>query len=407
MKTTCVGANLSRLRVDRGFTQAALAEKVGVSRSLVGRTERGLVVPRTETLLAFARTLGTKFGDLLSPVRPLVSVRFRTRAPMRNREQVLAEASRWLDGYAMLEDALNDRPPFRFDAARRSAPDPAAAARAARQAVGLRPDAPIVDICRLMEENGVKVLPLTKRRESFFGLSLGPADGGPAVAANTWNPISVERRIFTVAHELGHLLLHPNEYETTAEDQPVSSEREADAFAGEFLMPEAAFGPCWDATSGHPLVDRVLRVKRAFRVGYRIVLHRLVTTGRDGPDLWAAFQQQYRDRYGRTLGRVDEPQALTESPFSWPWRRAEEPAALPESDFMVTRLPHLVRRALFEADISMSRGAEILEIHLEDMRKVVRDWYHQMSPRQRRDRERRLAPYYLAFASEISGSSAE
>lgn len=110
MKTNCVGANLSRLRVDRGFTQAALAEKVGVSRSLVGRTERGRVVPRTETLLAFARTLGTTYRDLVSPVRPLASVRFRTGARMRNREQVLAEASRWLDDYRRLEDKMNDGP---------------------------------------------------------------------------------------------------------------------------------------------------------------------------------------------------------------------------------------------------------------------------------------------------------
>lgn len=49
------------------------------------------------------------FGDLVSPMRTLVSVRFRTRARMRNRRQILAEASRWLDGYPMLENTLNDR----------------------------------------------------------------------------------------------------------------------------------------------------------------------------------------------------------------------------------------------------------------------------------------------------------
>lgn len=373
MKANCVGANLSRLRVDRGFTQAALAEKVGVSRSLVGRTERGLVVPRTETLLAFARTLGTRFGDLLSPVRPLVSVRFRTRAPMRNREQVLAEASRWLDGYLMLEDKMNDRPPFRFEAARRNATTPAEAARAARQAVGLRPDTPIVNLSGLLEKNGVKVLSLDKQQESFFGLSVGSADGGPAVAVNTWERIPVEHRIFTAAHELGHLLLHPHEYETTAEGQPVSSEREADAFASEFLMPDAVFGPSWDALVGYPVMHRVLRVKRLFGVGYREVLHRLVTTGREAPDIGAAFFRQYRDRYGPTLGRAVERQPLTESAFSRP--HTEEPVPLPNFDFMPSRLAHLVRRAVLGEEISPGRGAEILELHLEDMRELILDWY--------------------------------
>lgn len=403
MRTNCVGANLSRLRVDRGFTQAALAEKVGVSRSLVGRTERGRVVPRTETLLAFGRTLGTTYRDLVSPVRPLASVRFRTGARMRNREQVLAEASRWLDDYRRLEDKMNDRPPFRFEAARRSTPAPAEAARAARQAVGLMPDTPIVNLCGLLEENGVKVLSLDKRQESFSGLGVGPADGGPAVAVNTWDRIPVENRIFTAARELGHLLLHPNEYETTAEDQSASSEREADAFASEFLMPDTAFGSSWDALVGYPVMHRVLRVKRLFGVSYREVLHRLVMTGRETPDIGAAFFRQYRDRYGPTLGRAVERQPLTESAFFR--RHAEEPVPLPKFDFMPSRLPHLVRRAVVGEEISPGRGAEILGLHLEDMRELILDWYQQMSPRQRRDRERRLASYYLDFASEISGSS--
>ena len=370
-----IPANLARLRLDRGLTQAQLAEKAGISRVAVGKIERGAVLPKTTTTALLARALRTSYGDLVLPVRPLRSVRFRARARIHGREQILAEVSRWLDGYSMLEDALNDRRPFRFGAPRRrSPPNPAAAARAARKAVGLGPDAAIVDICRLMEETGVKVLPLKGQRESFFGLSVGPVDRGPAVVANTWDRISVERWIFTVAHELGHLLLHPHEYEATVKDHPVATEREADAFAAEFLMPEAAFGPAWDAFAGYPLADRVLRVKRAFRVSYQTVLYRLVATGRETPDLWAAFQRQYRDRHGRTLGRADEPNAPTESAFSWRWRRAEEPVALTEFDFMETRLHRLVRRALVEGEVSISRGAEILGLPLEDMREWVRGW---------------------------------
>ena len=82
-------------------------------------------------------------------------------------------------------------------------------ARAARRVVGLGPEEPVHDICGLLEENGVKLLLLETKRDSFFGLSVGAGDGGPAVVVNTWDRISVERWIFTAAHELGHLLLHP------------------------------------------------------------------------------------------------------------------------------------------------------------------------------------------------------
>ena len=65
------------------------------------------------------------------------------------------------------------------------------------------------------------------------------------MVVNTWDRISVERWIFTAAHELGHILLHPTEYDRSATDLPVDTEREADAFASEFLMPKSAFTSAW------------------------------------------------------------------------------------------------------------------------------------------------------------------
>ena len=47
------------------------------------------------------------------------------------------------------------------------------------------------------------------------------------------------RRIFTAAHELGHLLLHPSVYRRDATELPMRAE--VDQFASEFLMSEEAF----------------------------------------------------------------------------------------------------------------------------------------------------------------------
>lgn len=372
----CIPANLARLRLDRGLTQAQLAEKARISRVAVGKIERGLVVPRTLTLAHLARALRTSLGDLALPVRPLRSVRFRARSRMHGREQILAEVSRWLDAYGMLEHALNDRRPFRFDSIqrRRKPVDPVAMARAARKAVGIAPDAPLPDICRLLEDGGVKVLRLNKKRDSFFGLSVGPVDGGPAIVVNTWDRISVERWIFTVAHELGHLLLHADEYDATVTGHPAATEREADRFAGEFLMPEAAFTPVWNSTWGCPVEQRVLEVKRFFRVSYQTVLYRLVATERESAAVWGKFRSRYRERYGRTLGRTEEPEALAESAFAWDSRRAGEPNGLSEFDFIGNRLHRLLRQALLAGEVSMSRGAEILGLPLREMRAWVRGW---------------------------------
>ena len=170
---------------------------------------------------------------------------------------------------------MNDRPAFRFAGASADAGTPIEVARAVRPAVGLPAGEPVRNISRLLEDNGVKLLLLETTRDSFFGLSVGERDGGPAVVVNTWDRISVERWIFTAAHELGHLLLHPADCRRDATEMRGEAEREADVFASEFLMPEAAFATEWNATSGHPLLVRVLKVKRIFRVSYMTVLHRI------------------------------------------------------------------------------------------------------------------------------------
>ena len=369
--------NLARLRLDRGWTQEQLAMKAGLSRLALGRIERGAVVPRAGTLQALAGALDVPLGELVTPMRPLETVRFRAKAQVRSREQILAAVSKWVEAYAWLEAEVGEQLGFRFAQAPPMAnadSQPVATARAARLASGLAPDAAVPDICGLLEAGGVKILLLETRRDSFFGLSVGPADGGPAVVVNTWDRISVERWIFTAAHELGHILLHPHEYQREATALTEDAEREADEFASEFLMPEIALEREWQATSGHSLLSRVLKVKRIFGVSYKTVLYRLVQTGRETSEVWQAFQSQHRAHFSKTLRRADGPQALRKTEFAWSWGRSGEPAGLTRHDFMEGRLHRLVRLAVERGRISLGRAAEILGRDREDMRRMAAEW---------------------------------
>ena len=371
----CIAANVSRLRLDRQLTQTELAARAGLSRVALGKIERGAVVPRARTITDLAEALGVPVAELVVTVRPLESVRFRARARVHDRGQILARVSKWLDAYAWLETKLNDRPALAFKAVHVSRESPAEVAREARRAARLQPDQAVRDICGLLEENGVKVLLLDTKRDSFFGLSVGPEDNGPAVVVNTWDRISVERWIFTAAHELGHLLLHPADYRRDAiEVREEEAEHEADAFASEFLMPESAFHREWQDTCGHPLLVRVLKVKRIYGVSYQAVLHRLVETGREEPQVWGEFRRQHEARLGKRLGRTDEPEALPTGKFAWSWNRSAEPAGLTEHDFVEDRLSRLVRHALDDERISLGRAAEILELSHDEIRERIREW---------------------------------
>jgi len=368
-----IGHNLARLRLDRDVSQDEVASKAGISRLALGKIERGEVMPRAATLEALAEALGTSTTDLVTAVRPLHTVRFR--APkVRGRQQILAEVSRWLEDYCWLEGELKAAKTFPLEKLRGLHAKPEALAKRVREEIGLGPKDPIRDICGLLEDNGIKVLLLDKKSDAFFGLSVSEEDGGPSVVVNTWERISVERWIFTAAHELAHLLLHQGEYSRDESEEPKEAEHEADKFASHFLMPEPAFNSEWDGTSGHPLIDRVLKVKRMFRVSYKTVLYRLVETGRVRRDVWPIFQRQHAQRLGKTLGKADEPNSLKTSEFSWNWNRAGEPEGVSEYDFLEDRLYRLVRTAVERKVISLGRAAEILRISREDMRQHAAEW---------------------------------
>jgi len=57
---------LRELRADRDLTQAALAERVGVSRKTINTVENGVFVPSTILALKLARALGTTVEAIFS-----------------------------------------------------------------------------------------------------------------------------------------------------------------------------------------------------------------------------------------------------------------------------------------------------------------------------------------------------
>lgn len=55
---------LNALRAERGLTQAALADLVGVSRKTINTVENGVFVPSTTLALKLAQALGLTVEDL-------------------------------------------------------------------------------------------------------------------------------------------------------------------------------------------------------------------------------------------------------------------------------------------------------------------------------------------------------
>ncbi len=373
--------NLRRYRVLHGFSQTDMADKSGISRNAYRAIETGQAEPREENLRRIAHALGVSEMDLLTPIPPLASVRFRSHKTMTAqqraaRSQIVAEAAIWLSDFNELENVLNVHPAASMLSALRAMHgSPAEMAAQARLKLNIGADEPIGNICSCVENGGIKIYPFHSNLEQVFGFSIAESDGGPAIGVNIREDIAVERRIFTVAHELGHLILHGASYRGERDEgEPKREEKEANLFASHFLMPSDAFDQAWNENRGLHFIQRVMVVKRYFLVSYGTVLMRLIEKGVVDKDIWHRFRVLYEQYFSKALRSKVEPFALEEFLFAYRESKSSEPEALDESDFAESRLDRLVHDALISNKITLDRAAEILRVPHGEMRKRVASW---------------------------------
>lgn len=366
MNLQVLARNVRRLRTAKRCSQSGLANAAGLSLPALKNIELAKTEPRVRTVQAIAKALEVRLQDLFVSVRELQTVRFRSSRRMQNRENILAEVARWLDDFNYLEKVLGEGVPFSLKVTRAecSSDRVVETAGLCRKKLGLKPDEPIYNICGLLEHAGVKVLSVPMASDGFFGLSVGEEDGGPAVVVNVWERISVERRIFSAAHELGHLMLHPQAFDVSQIAEDKEEEQEADCFASHLLMPNDGFRKEWKEASGLHWVDRVFKVKRIFRVSYKTVLYRLIEDGAVESSIWMRFQQAYQQKFKRKLPFKEEPMAMDST----------EPFGLQRFDFFEDRFRRLTKEAVEKDKISVSRGAEILCISIEEMQDLLENW---------------------------------
>ena len=362
MDATLIAKNAKRLRHSKEMTQAQVAKKSEVSVLTYSKIESGGASPRIDTLYKVASALGVSINELFAQVRELKVVRFRAQKKLKRRDHVLAKAANWLDDFNYLLEEVESNSKYvlsnipsklrKISKAKR----PIEAARLAREKMGLGDEEPIHDITGLFAANGIKVLTYTLKSDAFFGMSIGESEGGPAIVVNVWDRISVERWIFSAAHEFGHLLLHMNAYDVDLVEEDVQQEKEANVFASEFLMPQKKFEKEWKETRGLPTWHRILKLKRIFHVSDKTVIWRLIELGVFTSDIWRERNKFLKQVY----------KAKTPSKF--------EPEPLRSYDFVTDWLDRLVRSAIEKELITLNRASEILGLSLKDIRQRASVW---------------------------------
>lgn len=357
MSTNPIAINLRRLRGSRGITQGDLAKKAKLSRIAYSNVENGKANPRVNNLQQIADALDVGIQELVTPVPEIKSLRFRAKKmPSTHardiRDQIVAEVAFWLRDYSGLEEKLSKQRPNIFRGIKANNPKEYAAK--VREILKLKDDEPINDICGLVEHAGVKIKLVKSDLEELNGLSAFDQNGCPAIVVKS-EGITVERQIFTVAHELGHIVMHEDSFDGGFAKEKQKEEDEANQFASYFLMPQEAFEKSWEENKGLHWLQSILHIKRIYKISSQTVIYRLVELG-VSQDIWKNFNIEYQRQYGKSL------------------KKKEEPRPLDPIDFIEDRLSALTKEALQKEIISVSRAAEILDISIEEMRERINAW---------------------------------
>lgn len=233
-----IGEAIRVARHAQGITQEDLADRAGVTQAALSRWENDLRKPDDDAIAALADALGVTAALLKSADR--IPGAMAVDAHMRRRATAPATAWRRLEARLNMHrlhtrrllHEMNLRAELSIPLLDPVDTSPSTAARVTRMQWRL-PTGPVRHLVQWMESAGCLII------EEDFGTSRvdGLAqwvDGTPVILINSRMP--TDRRRLTLAHELGHLVLH-------SEHMSPDTENEANEFAAEFLMPAEVIRP--------------------------------------------------------------------------------------------------------------------------------------------------------------------
>jgi Zn-dependent peptidase ImmA (M78 family)/DNA-binding XRE family transcriptional regulator len=235
------GVDPRRLRLARetaGLRKKELAEKIEVSPASITQYEAGRTAPPAPTIsrLALACGVPAAFLSSASPPRPesVSKPFFRSLRSTRQWERDEAEARAILTW--QVASAIEERVNFpAIDLPDLHISEEDSPAAAAERASDVRedwklPEGPVGNLAKLLERHGTIVARISGQAARVDAFSQW-MDGRPFVIL--WRTKGdTARSRFDAAHELAHLTLHPD-----PEPGNKLLERQAHAFAAEFLMP--------------------------------------------------------------------------------------------------------------------------------------------------------------------------
>ncbi len=337
-----LGHKLKNSRISAGLSLRGLQDKIGnkVSAQAIGKYERGEMQPSPDILKVLARELGVSENYLVASGEIRLSeIEFRENFIRSKKEEAQVEATilKHIEKYIYVEELLQmdtiewDEPqdcPFQITDIKEAE----WIAHKVRDDWKLGND-PIVKLSEFIEDRGIKII-FHDLPDSISGVTCfvyrEDQTKVPVILIN--KRINGERQRFTIAHELGHLLVEK-------ENSNLDIEKICHRFAGAFLMPNRIL---WDTLGRHRRsisIGELISLKELLGVSIQAIVYRCKDLGIIS---YSTYQELYKEFAQR--GWLKPPY---EEPFSLPPEGTE-------------RFKRLCFRALAEDAIPIEKVADFL-----------------------------------------------
>lgn len=339
-----IGERLKHARVAAGLSMRELGEQAGLSAMAISKIETGKSTPTSGTLLKLARALGVRTESFFRPELPvLVAPEYRKRSTLPRKQlarvqaDVLDQVERFLEVIALFPE-----PPVVPFEAPASLPKRVSsmeavedAAEALREAWHLGTNA-IPCLADTLEERGFLVLTTGADESQKLDGMAATVGGFPIVVVGaTWPG---DRQRFTMAHELGHLVLEGRLH-------GLDEEKACNRFAGAFLAPREAVRKELGSKRRRISAAELLAPKHEFGLSMGAWIFRAKDVG------------VLDDAHAVRMYRLFRQKG---------WHRVEPgPAIAPEQPKLFDQL---VLRALAEDMVSTSKAAELLGLSTSALR---------------------------------------
>lgn len=273
-----IGFRIQRARKAQGLSLRDLAEQVDLSHTTIKKLEEGLQTPSSSLLIKLSKILQVKVEYFFRPnsfVMENIQYRHIDNLDRKQKLKIEVQIVNQIEQRIELENLLPAFPVGLFSKKKiskiKDEDEIEIIADQLRYSwdLGL---APISDLINSLETNGVKVFQYDNSLNAAFdGLSARINNSIYVIVISNHRP--GDRQRFTLAHELGHLLL------ADSIDNSRQEEKYCDRFAGCFLLPKKSLIQILGEHRNHIEPRELALIKHEFGISMLGILHRAKDVG--------------------------------------------------------------------------------------------------------------------------------